>query len=284
MDVPQEAQETLQRLADLNLSAEEIARFRRKFNAIDIKKDGKITLRELFSISRVCGYKFTVEELTVCDSASFFPCWFHCLCVFFLLNQLSCSPFWRGNLWLCAFLSFCPMTSIKTSKCFHNFFKQFQNRLQKSRFLFMSIPFTFWGDWGSLTGDVRILLNLCFNSLDPLLLAWTWNVEMSNLFLWISWNTRNAGKTIASVCSSSAKMHAFKPADFQDSHVHKKSPQQELRGVVRSVPVHDNFGFWDHLFIELSFLDKFGKEFIPEGQVQCLGRCSPHGTEICNFA
>lgn len=65
MAVPAESPETLARLADLNLSPAELASFRRKFDVIDINKDGAITLRELFTISRVFGYKFTVEELTV---------------------------------------------------------------------------------------------------------------------------------------------------------------------------------------------------------------------------
>ena len=60
-----ETPETLHRLSDLNLSTEDIITYRRKFNTIDLNKDGKITLRELFTISRVFGYKFTVDELRV---------------------------------------------------------------------------------------------------------------------------------------------------------------------------------------------------------------------------
>ena len=52
-------------LADLQLPPEEIAKFRRKFDAIDLNKDGIITLREMYMISRVFGYHLTLEELQV---------------------------------------------------------------------------------------------------------------------------------------------------------------------------------------------------------------------------
>ena len=60
-----ESPETLERLSDLNLTPEEMKTYRLKFNTIDLNKDGKITLRELFTISRVLGYKFSVDELRV---------------------------------------------------------------------------------------------------------------------------------------------------------------------------------------------------------------------------
>ena len=69
MNVQHESPETLEKLSDLNLSVEEITTYRRKFNTIDLNKDGKITLRELFTISRVFGYKFTVDELKVTRDA-----------------------------------------------------------------------------------------------------------------------------------------------------------------------------------------------------------------------
>ena len=71
MECKGETPETLERLSDLNLSAEDLATYRRKFNTIDLNKDGKITLRELFTISRVFGYKFTVDELRVLIIFSF---------------------------------------------------------------------------------------------------------------------------------------------------------------------------------------------------------------------
>ena len=56
----------LARLADLNLSQEDIERYRRKFNAIDLNKDGIITLREMYAISKVMGYRMSIHELMVC--------------------------------------------------------------------------------------------------------------------------------------------------------------------------------------------------------------------------
>ena len=60
-----ESPETMERLSDLNLTPEEMKTYRFKFNTIDLNKDGKSTLRELFTISRVLGYKFSVDELRV---------------------------------------------------------------------------------------------------------------------------------------------------------------------------------------------------------------------------
>ncbi len=66
MQVHPEDPGVLAKIADLNLSFEEIERYRRKFNAIDLNKDGIITLREMYAISKVMGYRMSIHELMVC--------------------------------------------------------------------------------------------------------------------------------------------------------------------------------------------------------------------------
>ncbi len=59
------AEEARQKLAELNLSPQMIAQYRRKFNVLDLNKDGVVNLREFAAISRVLGYKFAREEIVV---------------------------------------------------------------------------------------------------------------------------------------------------------------------------------------------------------------------------
>ena len=49
----------------LNLAPDVVARYQRRFNAIDLNKDGVITLREMAAVSKVFGYKLSIEELGV---------------------------------------------------------------------------------------------------------------------------------------------------------------------------------------------------------------------------
>ena len=51
----------------LNLSPAILAKYQRRFNAIDLNKDGVITLREMAAVSKVFGYKLTIPELAVSD-------------------------------------------------------------------------------------------------------------------------------------------------------------------------------------------------------------------------
>lgn len=48
-----------------NMSPEKLAMWQRRFNAIDLNKDGVISLREMAAVGRVLGYHFSVEELMV---------------------------------------------------------------------------------------------------------------------------------------------------------------------------------------------------------------------------
>ena len=48
-----------------DLSPEDIAKNRRKFNVFDLDKDGLITHREMATVSKVMGYKLSREELLV---------------------------------------------------------------------------------------------------------------------------------------------------------------------------------------------------------------------------
>ena len=48
-----------------DLTSEQISAFRKKFDAIDLNKDGVIELREMAAISRVFGYRLSLDELRV---------------------------------------------------------------------------------------------------------------------------------------------------------------------------------------------------------------------------
>ena len=48
-----------------DVSPEVLAAYKRKFDAIDLNKDGLIELREMAAISRVFGYKLSIDELRV---------------------------------------------------------------------------------------------------------------------------------------------------------------------------------------------------------------------------
>ena len=56
-------------MSRLNLSAEDMEAYRKKFNAFDLNKDGVISMREFAAVSKVFGYKLSKIELMV--SASF---------------------------------------------------------------------------------------------------------------------------------------------------------------------------------------------------------------------
>lgn len=47
----------------MNLPPDLLTRYRRKFNALDLNKDGIVTLREFASVSKVFGYNLTKEEI-----------------------------------------------------------------------------------------------------------------------------------------------------------------------------------------------------------------------------
>ena len=48
-----------------DLTSEQLSAFRKKFDAIDLNKDGVIELREMAAISRVFGYRLSLDELRV---------------------------------------------------------------------------------------------------------------------------------------------------------------------------------------------------------------------------
>lgn len=54
-----------EKLALLNLPAEEIESYKRKFKAFDLDKDGVLSIREFATVSRVFGYKLSREEILV---------------------------------------------------------------------------------------------------------------------------------------------------------------------------------------------------------------------------
>lgn len=51
------------RLIELNLPAELLAQYRRKFDALDLNKDGIIEFREFATVSRVFGYSLSRQEI-----------------------------------------------------------------------------------------------------------------------------------------------------------------------------------------------------------------------------
>jgi len=58
------AQENARQLVDtMNLPPEVLARYRKKFDALDLNKDGIVTLREFASVSKVFGYNLSREEI-----------------------------------------------------------------------------------------------------------------------------------------------------------------------------------------------------------------------------
>ena len=54
-----------QRLAELNLSPEEQARYKKKFDSFDLNKDGMIDLREFQAVSKIFGYTLGRDEILV---------------------------------------------------------------------------------------------------------------------------------------------------------------------------------------------------------------------------
>ena len=59
-----------------------IQAYKRKFDAIDLNRDGIITIREMATVSKVFGYKLATEELMVC--VKLFHCdriWMHKLTI-----------------------------------------------------------------------------------------------------------------------------------------------------------------------------------------------------------
>jgi Ca2+-binding EF-hand superfamily protein len=52
-----------QRLAELNLSPEEQARYKKKFDSFDLNKDGMIDLREFQAVSKIFGYTLGRDEI-----------------------------------------------------------------------------------------------------------------------------------------------------------------------------------------------------------------------------
>ena len=59
------AAEVREKLKELNISDEQLAVYKRRFNVLDLNHDGVINLREFAAISRVLGYKFSKEEILV---------------------------------------------------------------------------------------------------------------------------------------------------------------------------------------------------------------------------
>jgi len=58
------AQENARELVgSMNLPPEVLARYRKKFDALDLNKDGIVTLREFASVSKVFGYNLSREEI-----------------------------------------------------------------------------------------------------------------------------------------------------------------------------------------------------------------------------
>jgi Ca2+-binding EF-hand superfamily protein len=56
-----------EKVAALNLTAEQTAQYRRKFDSFDLNKDGVISLREFAAVSKVFGYHLTKDEILVCS-------------------------------------------------------------------------------------------------------------------------------------------------------------------------------------------------------------------------
>ena len=54
-----------ERVTALQLSAEQMAAYQKKFNAFDLNNDGVITMREFAAVSQVFGYKLSKEEIMV---------------------------------------------------------------------------------------------------------------------------------------------------------------------------------------------------------------------------
>lgn len=46
-----------------NLSQQDLAKYKKRFDAIDLNKDGIITVREMAAVSKVFGYKLSLDEL-----------------------------------------------------------------------------------------------------------------------------------------------------------------------------------------------------------------------------
>ena len=59
------AAEARAKLKEMNISADLVEQYRRRFNVLDLNKDGVVNLREFAAISRVLGYKFSKEEVLV---------------------------------------------------------------------------------------------------------------------------------------------------------------------------------------------------------------------------
>lgn len=57
MATPQE------KVAQLNLTVDELSSYRRRFAALDLNKDGIVELREFVAVSKVFGYRLTKEEI-----------------------------------------------------------------------------------------------------------------------------------------------------------------------------------------------------------------------------
>ena len=51
-----------------NLPPALIAKYRKRFDAFDLNKDGIVTLREMATVAKVLGYKLTKEEIMVRSS------------------------------------------------------------------------------------------------------------------------------------------------------------------------------------------------------------------------
>ena len=56
----------------MNLPPDLLAKYRKKFDALDLNKDGIVTLREFASVSKVFGYNLTREEILVRSAYSVF--------------------------------------------------------------------------------------------------------------------------------------------------------------------------------------------------------------------
>jgi len=73
-DAAQAQDRARDQVSGMNLPPDLLAKYRKKFDALDLNKDGIVTLREFASVSRVFGYNLTREEILVCDDSDVTYC------------------------------------------------------------------------------------------------------------------------------------------------------------------------------------------------------------------
>lgn len=61
-----------QRFKELNLPEDVLAQYRKRFDALDLNKDGIVELREFAAVSRVFGYNLSRDEIMVSGQWSAF--------------------------------------------------------------------------------------------------------------------------------------------------------------------------------------------------------------------